>query len=344
MKKILLYPFSCFLFLFSIVSCDKDLEVENEENYMENFEMLWKTVDEKYCFFDYKKDSIKNWDDVYVEYKSKVQDCRNKMDLFYILGDMLKELKDGHVNLYSSFDISRYDIQGHAPDNFNIKVIKNDRYLGRDYKIAGGFQYVMLENNIGYIRYSSFSSTFSDANLDYVLFYFANADGLIIDVRDNGGGYASLVEKIASRFTDNKVLVGYSQYKSGTGHSDLSDPEPVYVESGDGIHYKGLVAILTNRNCYSATNDFVQTMKVLPGVIQIGDRTGGGAGMPMSSELPNGWYVRMSMAPYMDVDKHYTEFGIEPDIRVDMSAEDEKDGVDTIIETARDWLMTHWRN
>ena len=333
MKNKIIAPFIALMALLTFSSCDKDLEVE-EEDYMENFEMLWKTVDEKYCFFDYKKDSIKDWNTVYYEYKAKVENCRSKMDLFYILGDMLKELKDGHVNLYSSFDIARYDIQGDYLDNYNSKVISSDRYLGRDYKIAGGLKYKILENNIGYIRYSSFSSSFSDANLDYILDYFRNTEGIVIDVRDNGGGYADLVNVLASRFTDRKVHVGYMQYKSGKGHSDLSDPEPIYLEPGDGLHYYGRVAVLTNRNCYSATNDFVQTMMVLPNVITVGDRTGGGAGMPMSSELPNDWYMRMSVAPYLDVNMHYTEFGIDPDVKVDMDEKDELNKIDTIIETA----------
>ena len=97
---------------------------------------------------------------------------------------------------------------------------------------------------------------------------------------------------------------------------------------------------MTNRNCYSATNDFVQTMKALPNVMQFGDRTGGGAGMPMSSELPIGWSFRLSVSPYMDIHKKYTEFGIDPDVRVDMLDADAAKGYDTIIEEARKWIKT----
>ena len=41
----------------------------------------------------------------------------------------------------------------------------------------------------------------------------------------------------------------------------------------------------------------------------------------------------------MDADMQYTEFGIEPDVRVDMTLEDELQGLDTIIETAKSWIL-----
>ena len=96
--------------------------------------------------------------------------------------------------------------------------------------------------------------------------------------------------------------------------------------------------VLTNRRCYSATNDFVKDMKECPKVTVIGDQTGGGSGMPFSSELPNGWSVRFSACPIYDVGKNHTEFGILPDINVSMKIEDILKNKDTLIEFARDFL------
>ena len=93
--------------------------------------------------------------------------------------------------------------------------------------------------------------------------------------------------------------------------------------------------MLTNRSVYSAANEFVKYMKCCPQVIVIGDKTGGGAGMPFSSELPNGWSVRFSACPMYDKDKQSTEFGIEPDCNVGLGDADVARGVDSIIEFAR---------
>jgi C-terminal processing protease CtpA/Prc len=76
----------------------------------------------------------------------------------------------------------------------------------------------------------------------------------------------------------------------------------------------------------------------MPKVTIMGDQTGGGSGMPFTSELPNGWGVRFSACPTYDAEMNQIEFGIEPDIAVALSAEDQAQGIDTIIEAARVYL------
>ena len=61
----------------------------------------------------------------------------------------------------------------------------------------------------------------------------------------------------------------------------------------------------------------------------------GGAGLPFSAEPPNGWSVCFSACPMYDKDKQMTEFGIDPDYKVDLTSEDFHRGKDTIIEFAR---------
>jgi len=73
----------------------------------------------------------------------------------------------------------------------------------------------------------------------------------------------------------------------------------------------------------------------LPDVTIVGDKTGGGAGMPYSDMLPNGWAVRFSACPMYDAQKNSTEFGIEPNHNVSISDADFARGEDSIIEFAR---------
>ena len=88
------------------------------------------------------------------------------------------------------------------------------------------------------------------------------------------------------------------------------------------------------RDRYSATNDFVNSMNQFPNVTIVGDKTGGGSGLPFSSEIPNGWSIRFSASPMFDPNMNQLEFGIDPDVKVDMKSEDMQRGKDTIIETA----------
>lgn len=100
------------------------------------------------------------------------------------------------------------------------------------------------------------------------------------------------------------------------------------------------VAVLTNRSTFSAANNFVSVMQYLPQVKIVGARTGGGSGMPFSSELPCGWSVRFSACSVLDAKGKTTEFGIDPSpgCEIDLDPVQALDGKDTMLEFAIDLL------
>lgn len=303
-----------------------------------NFETLWHIIDTQYCFHEYKEqEGCLPWDEVYTKYRPRISDGMTSAQLFEVLCDMLSELKDGHVNLYSASDVGRYwNWHEDYPANFSDSLQRV--YLDTDYRIAGGIYYKIFDDNIGYIYYGSFSSGIGEGNLDEVMHYLRLCDGLIVDVRNNSGGTLTYAELLAERFTNQKLLTGYIAHKTGSGHQDFSTPEAEYLEPSSGIRWQKKAVVLTNRSCYSATNTFVRDMRECPLVTIMGDRTGGGSGLPFSSELPNGWSVRFSACPMYDADMNQIEFGIEPDISVALTQEDMVRDKDTLIETAREFL------
>ena len=314
-------------------------EEETPDTPSGNLEALWRIIDEHYCFLDYKKSAIGlDWNQVHARYAPQVHDGMTDIQLFEVLANMLSELRDGHVNIYTSFDTAReWSWQEDYPSNVSDTLLR--RYLGTDYRMSNGMNYRVLDDNIGYVRYASFSNEIGTGNLDDMLSSLAPCRGLIIDIRSNGGGLISSAEKFAARFTNEERLVGYIQHKTGKGHSDFSKMEEQRLKPSNAVRWQKGVAILTNRGVFSAANEFVKYMKCFPGVIVVGDRTGGGAGMPFSSQLPNGWSIRFSACPMYDRDKQCTEFGIDPDYFVGLSDADVARGIDTIIETARQLLV-----
>ena len=313
----------------------KDLEYSDTPQ--GNFMALWKIMDERYCFFDLKKERLGvDWSEVRDRYAASISDDMSDRALFEVLCGMIGELRDGHVNLVSSYDYGRnWAWKTDYPANYSKDI--RDRYLGKDYIIAGnGYYYRVLDDNIGYLVVESFGSATSSGRLNVMFNNMALCNGLIIDIRDNGGGDLKAAEFLASHFTEKTVTVGYYCYKNGPGHNDFSrlyrnELSPARYD----LRWIKPVVLLTNRGCFSSANDFAYTMKTFENVTLMGDTTGGGGGMPMSSELPNGWVVRFSSAPSFDADMNHVEFGIAPDIRLDMDEEDIKAGKDTYIERAR---------
>lgn len=320
-----------------LTSCHK-IE-ERADDPRGNFEALWSILDEHYCFF---KEKGVDWDQVHDKYACRIGSEMTREELFIVCADMLDELRDGHVNLSAPFNTSYYrKWWSDYPQNFNKRLIE-ESYFNFNYRQSSGMMYGLLENNIGYIYYESFSATVGEGNLDSALNFLAAARGLIIDIRDNGGGSLTNVETLVARFIDRPTLVGYISHKTGPGHDDFSEPYAItYNPAGPGrVRWAKPVVVLTNRSTFSAANNFASVMKLLPGVRIAGATTGGGSGMPYSSEIPCGWSVRFSACSILDANGVSTEGGVTPTegCAVDMDPQDALNGKDTMLEKAMELL------
>ena len=337
------------LFILPLQSCyiNDDSDIVNDAE--GNFDMLWKICDEYYCYFDYKDI---DWDSIYATYKPRVHNGMSDDELFEVCADMLAELKDGHVNLSYYYDVSKYwKWTEDYPENYSARIVQ-ENYLNNDYHRKSGFVYKVLPENIGYMHYDSFTSEFSEGILDHILTQFKDCKGVIIDIRSNGGGNINNVNKIACRFSkEDKVLCGYTLYKTGPGHNEFADTIPDYLEhkntsisdinnENNLVKFLKDVVVLSNRGVYSAANDFIRTMKVLDNVTIMGDRSGGGGGIPCNFDLPNGWVVRLSTTPMLDVNGVHTEFGIDPTegYKIDMAPDAHITGKDAILDKAIEFL------
>ena len=325
---IALLPFSCV-----------DAE-EFDDSPQGNFEALWKILDEHYCFFEEKRAAYGlDWNEVHEKYRVRISNKMNRNQLFEVCSEMLAELRDGHVNLSTAHDFARYwHWHEDYPSNFSDTLQR--RYLGTDYKIAAGLRYKILDDNIGYVYYESFNDGIGEGNIDEVISALMLCRGLILDIRNNGGGQLTNAERLAARFLNETTTVGYLCHKTGTGHSDFSSLKEQRLSPSSNLRWQKKVCVLTNRSVYSAANEFVKYMKCSPHAIIVGDKTGGGAGMPFMSSLPNGWAVRFSACPMFDVNRQSVEFGIDPDVAVSITDADFLRGRDTIIEEARALLVS----
>lgn len=321
---------SVFTVLLSMMSCHKQEEFANDP--YGNFDALWSIIDEHYCFFEYKNI---DWKAIGEKYRARLGAGMTSKELFVVCSDMVNELKDGHTNLVSPWDVSYYRFWEDYPQNYDKRIVEQ-HYLNYNFKTSGGIDYAIMNNNIAYMYYGDFSKGIGEGNLDHVLAEVASADGLIIDVRDNGGGFLTNVEKLVGRFIKERICAGAISHKTGPGHDDFSEPYDYYFDPSDAgrIRFLKPIVILTNRSSYSATNNFVSIMKYRDNVKVVGDNTGGGSGLPFTSELPNGWTIRFSACSITDPDGNVTEFGVAPSegCKIDNTPTDTYNNRDAILE------------
>lgn len=326
------------LMLLLVLSACQQSDYDYDDTPQGNLDALWTIIDEQYCFLTYKEQQLGfKWSEVHDRYSAKLTPGMSRVQLFEVLCQMIGELKDGHVNLSTSLDLGRnWSWKEDYPENLDREL--RDAYLGTDCHITSGLKYTILPDNIALVVCESFGNAIGEGNLSDMLLYLRLCDGMILDIRGNGGGQLTYAERLAQRFTNERRLVGYTCYKTGTGHDAFSEPRPEYVQPSSDVRWQKPVVVLTNRSCYSAANTFVRDMKEMPLATVMGDQTGGGSGMPFSSELPIGWSVRFSASPSYDARMQQIEFGIAPDIRQDLDVARAAIGEDSMIEAARVFL------
>jgi C-terminal processing protease CtpA/Prc len=283
-----------------------------------NFEYLWNEVNKKYSYFELKNI---DWDNIKVQYQAMISPTMGDEVLFNVLGKMLNELRDDHTNLISPFNISTYNLPIKKKPNYYARVIQE---IMPDLQRTGAFSHSLIPNeNIGYIRYGSFSDMFTSEQMDYVLKKYMNTKGIILDLRSNGGGAVMNVPLLLERFVDAKTLVAYSKTKNGPGKNDFGPLEKFYVDKTTSVRYTKPVIVLTDRSSYSATNFFALATKAIPNMTLMGDTTGGGGGLPNGGQLPNGWSYRFSISQLLDLQQNnYAEDGVPPEIYAEFNWND----------------------
>lgn len=334
------------LLLMSACSTEADFSQDPYTNY----DKLWEIVDRNYCYFDLKLPRDTTWRMLYDKHRRDLRPGMSTDSLFLVMTELLSELRDGHVNLSSVFDFGRY---WHWRDNSKqtYSYDLTDRYLGENYHIAGLLSYKGLDYPEGrdqsipvaYIRVASFNGALSHSNVTAALNRLKSFDGLILDIRNNGGGQVTASDLLSRHFMQSRRLAGYISHKRGPGHQDFSAKREMWIEPlTSGTIWLKPVVVLVNSGVYSAANDFALRMKGLPHVRLIGQRTGGGGGLPISAELPNGWGVRLSSTRTYDAKGADVEMGIDPDILLEALPEEIRLtslGEDPYIEYAAKYLQ-----
>lgn len=327
------------LLLASLGACDQSvLGDEPGRGHVELFDQVWEDLDRNYTYFELKG---VDWDSVRRVNRPQAASADNGTELFYVMSDMLDNLKDGHVNLYADKN-HRYNYNAWYeayPANYNPSITREyihelslrNLYFGR---VEG--------TSIAYVRISTFSGdTDPGSHLRSLLEANGNLDALIIDIRSNGGGSDRNSRKIAGYFADRSHTYAWTRYKNGHGHGEFAPWQAKTLDPSSEFSYAKPIALLTNRRCFSSCEDFVLAMRIQPEVTVVGDTTGGGAGNPVSRELPNGWTYRFStwqqVTPEME---QYEGRGLYPDIPVWISKEQEARGEDAVLEQAVEHLRS----
>ncbi len=297
-----------------------------------NFDVLWEEFDRHYSFFQLKG---VDWDALRAEYRPRIEPEMGEDALLTVVAEMLDRLEDGHINVFTKVGVYGYTgwYAGRPPSYLRTLV---EARVALSSAAAGRLDYAHLGDGIGYVGIRSFHPGMAEA-LDRILAGLRPLDGLIVDLRDNGGGSDAEAREMAGRVVDARRLYRTVRIRNGPEHDNFTSPIPWHVEPLGPEPYNGPLVLLTNRRTFSAAESFVLAARTRTGAVTVvGDTTGGGSGFPMFRELPNGWLYRLPRWIAYDVEgRTFEGVGLAPDELIVFEA---TSGTDLILERAIELL------
>ena len=332
-----------------IIGCEEKLLGPDAENTPQaNFAILWKTFDEKYSLFTAKQI---NWDSLHAVYNEAVTPSTTDDQLWNVCTWLLSNLDDGHVVLINR-DVSKIFSAGKVGqrrmDDFSLDLIKQKFLTACKVVGDGRVTYGRVNNsNIGYIHVSSFAATTSGNGFDWAydidsaVAELYDCDGMIVDLRNNGGGLRNTGDIIVSAFIDREITYLYQRLKTGPRHDDFGPIREISISPRPNTKtYTKKIALLTNRFSASGSECAAQVFKNLSYSTQIGDTTYGVFGEITSNvELPNGWVFWFPCTLTTTPDGVCHEgVGIIPDRLVENTARDIAAGRDNVLTYATNFL------
>jgi hypothetical protein len=225
--------------------------------------------------------------------------------------------RDPHLHvLYSSQALPALPAPGaepQQPDPQMLAQFKKDNYSFQEVK--------RLSGNIGYLKLSAFSDAASGGStVAGAMAVLANTDALIIDLRENSGGYAAMVALLASYFFNGEVPVHLNDLewrKEGTREYSVAQwwvfpfvPGPRYVDKE--------VYVLTSHGTLSAAEEFTYDLQTQKRATVVGETTWGGANPGAILRLGDHFQVFMPEGRAINpvTKTNWEGIGVKPNIAV----------------------------
>lgn len=190
----------------------------------------------------------------------------------------------------------------------------------------------MLEGNIGYIGMSGFDliteDQFKDALADLNK---QGQEGMIIDLRNNPGGYLHIVYAIVDELIEKGKMVVYTEDKQGN-RDEL-------ITKNNNSFDKPLV-ILINGNSASASEILAGAIKDHERGVLVGETSFGKGLVQRTFDLDDKSAIKITISKYFTPDGNYIHgVGIEPDVIVEYDPESETDNqLDEAIKVVKDLI------
>lgn len=253
-----------------------------------------------------------------------------------IAGDTILKIEDEDVTGMQTSKIAE-KIKSNKNSKIKITVLRKDEEISFDVTkkelYVPAIESQILENNgkkTGYIYISTFSNTVYDQfNEAIKTLESEKIDNLIIDVRNNTGGYLKAANDIASLFLEKGKII-YSLENKNT-------KETYKDETSEARNYK--VVVLINESSASASEILASALKYSYNAILVGKKSYGKGKVQQTASLNGGSMYKYTSAKWLTpIGDCIDKVGLLPDEEVDLQVLEDGSLVDTQLSKAMEVL------
>lgn len=226
-------------------------------------------------------------------------------------GDLIVKVA-GKAYTYQELDLAVKNMRGTEGTSVDVTFLRDGKLLNKKLErkklVLDSIESKIIDKDIGYIKIIGFEEE-TDKDFEKALNSLEkkNIKGLIIDVRDNGGGYLDVVESIADRLLGDAVIV-YT--KDNKGNKE-------YLKSSNSQKLDLPIAILTNGHSASASEILTGAIVDNKKGVSIGTTTYGKGLVQSVVQLRDGTGYKLTTAQYFTPSGNYiNKKGIKPNIEV----------------------------
>ena len=206
-------------------------------------------------------------------------------------------------------------IKGEEGSTVKLEIQRKEEILTFEIKreniIVNPVEGKVLENNIGYIAFSSFDEeTAKEFKNKYEELSKQGITSLIVDLRNNGGGIVNVALDIAEYFAPKGSVLLYEVDKNNNEEIKKSENEPIINMP---------VIILTNENTASSSEILAGALQDLGIAKIVGTKTYGKGVIQEVLSLPDGSGIKITSEKYLTPNKReINKVGIQPDVEVEL--------------------------